>query len=1164
MKNVMTRIKQILSLTMSVAMLVTMVPSITFAAEAEPVDVINYDIAEENADTLDVVDYDSVNNDALEDDNAELLVTGVQQINAPLKNISTNAIQGTISVAYASVGNKLTARISFDKVKFPERADGESVYLYITAKSDEPMTSTKANEVYGLVQLYDSDITRIEESSQRKPYMYTLTWSNFFDKTVSSGIKKKTDPTFIYYNVTAVVTKFNESSYEQEITSSSNIAESIYVFEGSYPTVKPTLEQVNTTPVTVEGIVKFDKSQISVKDDEALIAVVIAESKTKFADVSADEKDEETGLYSTSISLPLTKEEYDKGEKNFSWQLFDDDLLKPAAVTVSAFVRHIKLYNGNAVVAKDKSNLYKKTITSDEKKVNVAPNPDRKNYIKFNPNGGSFSLDMFNSSDAQYEVVKEDPSLSLKYNLIKKDNINTLEGCYSFNQLVPSKDGYEFAGWYFENANGEPDVTKKFNFSNMPASTTIVVARWIETLPGTVGFDFEGVNGTSIKINNIKVEDGYIPYLLDDDGNSTSDEAYMLYYMVSSKVMMMYGSKSPDEDGYYTYWNSIPLEGDDLARLIDDHEIKDKTIEVFKTPVTEDTYLSLSRLAIYRVSKISGKAVIANDESNVTARSHHPARYEKPVVLRAKSTPISTIKVASVNKGEIKQDKFTTKSYKITVQPNNYTGAVAVKAVNASNEDITDEAVILSEDYTTLNIITDKEDFNVSVYAVDDSSIKCDFKVSVQNPKPLKTPNVKTAYTTEKAIGFTLTRDNKLVTPATGEYKFEIEAFEDDTFTNKISSNIVPIDLRFATQDVEFKVFDKALTENRTVAVRIRAIYENGGSEPANASPYKVNKKIQMYAPSYATKLSFKVNNRIVYTGQQDVNVATAEFNKEATYFLDPSSVVVAEKNAADASKEGPRPTANISADGRSVEISVFSNTPAIKYVVTAKTLTDGKSEAISKWFEFEVKNGRLDYAISANTVKMYKETNKQSTITVKFETPSGVKNKTIWSIEAISGNSTYKNRIAKYVKVNNGRVTIDRRYQVQHEEDVFRIRVSGVDYKGNPISAVTDPIRITSSASQIGSVYIVDKNGKVYANRTKDMLPNGTDGLKIVVCKGKIFDPEGIVPDGEYLLKLPKTIVKDDTTGLYKITKKGNISITATATDGSNRKASASIPVSQ
>ncbi|MCM1221309.1 MAG: hypothetical protein NC548_43200, partial [Lachnospiraceae bacterium] len=262
--------------------------------------------------------------------------------------------------------------------------------------------------------------------------------------------------------------------------------------------------------------------------------------------------------------------------------------------------------------------------------------------------------------------------------------------------------------------------------------------------------------------------------------------------------------------------------------------------------------------------------------------------------------------------------------------------------------------------------------------------------------------------------------------------------------------------------------------------------------------------------PYYETKLKLKKGKTTVYTGQQDVPIATIQFNNDTTY----KTAEVEDLNSFIYSKGGTstdlvKEMVHFSVKDNTVYMSVdgyhdnygYSALITGTHTIRVKAKVPGGTYPVSADIKVTVVRGinKID-VVPASTV-VYKADNKAATIKVTpvYNNDSTGKNKTA---QPKTKKLTYELVDASgddytdpYVKINakNGAVTIDKKFVLTKENSTFAVRAKAADFEGNTtVSDYEDAlITISDKALAIGRVellyvaysgYVSD--GEMYSGR--------------------------------------------------------------------------------
>ena len=325
----------------------------------------------------------------------------------------------------------------------------------------------------------------------------------------------------------------------------------------------------------------------------------------------------------------------------------------------------------------------------------------------------------------------------------------------------------------------------------------------------------------------------------------------------------------------------------------------------------------------------------------------------------------------------------------------------------------------------------------------------------------------------------------------------------------------------------------------------------------------------------YEDKLSLKKGTTTIYTGQQEVSVATPTFSKNATYHS-----LIAE----DISYTGPSALTIANAEElangiANIKVDATQDTALGKHTIKV-TATDGGELGSDLYVStatitVTVVRGIEDMGISADANEIYKLPNK--TATAKFAV-------------IYNGNSTNKDRIAKTkkakfyvtskeavspwdasadsvyfaskVKVTNGKITVAKDFDLTRADKTFRVWAVADDFPGNPVK-VPKTFTVTGDKKELGEVVIAEdmRDGKYR------ILSRGGSSISADDLKGKyvkvlypnvqlknVYSNKDFMSTKNIVFTASNKNIKIDSANgeISKAVAAKNVTITATVADGS------------
>ena len=363
---------------------------------------------------------------------------------------------------------------------------------------------------------------------------------------------------------------------------------------------------------------------------------------------------------------------------------------------------------------------------------------------------------------------------------------------------------------------------------------------------------------------------------------------------------------------------------------------------------------------------------------------------------------------------------------------------------------------------------------------------------------------------------------------------------------------------------------------------------ENGESKPAAQVTYSTKE------PLYETNLKLKKGTTTIYTGQTVV-AATAQYSKDTG--------VMALGSASDITPGVSKLTAKV--NGNEVTLKANSWTTLGKHTIEVIAISDTEHDmyASRATIVVTVVRGIEDLTVSVPSTSLYKG-DKAATMKasvsyndyVDYAGPAPKSKKVEWSLvnpekdeydvaEAIKDGdlSSLAAPIAQggLVKIDkNGKVTVDKKYNVTGSNNSFKILVKANDFAGNTEFDLSEEITITRNKMEIDKAVLVtydNDNYKVLASDPKPKKAPEIEATALYEARLVAFAPglsakekysEGDIEKYGYEENITYTssnkkaieIYEDGT--IYVKAPAKNVTLTATAGDGGGSKQSVKVTV--
>lgn len=522
-------------------------------------------------------------------------------------------------------------------------------------------------------------------------------------------------------------------------------------------------------------------------------------------------------------------------------------------------------------------------------------------------------------------------------------------------------------------------------------------------------------------------------------------------------------------------------------------------------------------------------------------------------IMKIKVLPeVKITKITGVKSGKLSQTADTVKEYKFTGNVAFAKDQLGVEVVTAkAEEDIIDEEqreelneaaraafeAELEEDVLKITVKTSKKGEKAYVKFYDVSKSTADKKhyitggtilVTAKAPAFHKkaTPGVSLKSATNLNLILNLSMKN-VEEIGNGEYWYKIEG------TPKYSSKT---DESVIDNTEEFVQYVKYTGASQTASVQVISALEEGelpykadfdikvtfvqtadkeepmeSEEDATAgnvafwSKTSAKKTMSTKVPSYETKLGIKMRKKTVYTGQQNVVVATPVFSKATTY----------QQISCVAKEEGIEVAVD---ENNQILVSAGAEVEPGEYTIKVTAQAAENTVAAVKEFTFRVAQGI--YEIALDTPKeLYKGYQKKATLKVgityneKEEEKQPETKKVQWRLlDAEEVEIDEEHPLYKIFTIKNGVVTIAREFIVSQEEteNTFYVEAIAMDYEreeGEEIIGRSAPIIITNKKITLGEMVLVEpretEEGMVYdvvARSGQDAPIDKVNGSQIVI----------------------------------------------------------------
>lgn len=631
------------------------------------------------------------------------------------------------------------------------------------------------------------------------------------------------------------------------------------------------------------------------------------------------------------------------------------------------------------------------------------------------------------------------------------------------------------------------------------------------------------------------------------------------------------------------------------------------------------TYGVEDRVEIAKVEVLEGKnpvetttAVIDEDKTKVTIQVAEAdagkkltvnlyASEDKKVATYSLSVlpVLSEVVVAGVTNGKVTQTIDTWKDYKLTLTPKtaDITKLLAETTGNVTAEVDSDGTLGIGTKVAK-EAGTEETAGTVKLYYMNNGNrvyVKGgEIAVSTEAPAALEksTPTVKVKDSDDVSITLTLGRDKKIEEPKGGRlyYKVEITPQAGEDMSASIEASTVKYIFAGDSLQQDEKIIVNAAELGRGQAwkfdVKVTLLQTTDGNEltkdnetEKTAFRSKTNETLKdkeaaaTKAPYYETKLSLKKGTTTIYTGPaSDLIAAQVVWSKNTTWkaIAKVEDISFSENSALDLSIEEED-------DGNhQIGMSASAATAVGKHVIKVTAKAPENTEPATATITVNVVRGIESLKVTTPATQIYKADKKAASLKAGViynnnETTPKTK-KVTWEIVDTNGDALDENdALYNMVTVKNGTVSVNKNYVVSANEadNKFKIKAKAADYSSNTVEACSGVITITSEATPMGEVVIVEANSNSYnvVARSSSTVSSGEiDGAYAVVLKKGTPEKDSYTRDefevmrvdkNQYTLKSSSKAVTIDDNGLISVTGTAkNVKITATATDGSKQSA--------
>lgn len=418
-----------------------------------------------------------------------------------------------------------------------------------------------------------------------------------------------------------------------------------------------------------------------------------------------------------------------------------------------------------------------------------------------------------------------------------------------------------------------------------------------------------------------------------------------------------------------------------------------------------------------------------------------------------------------------------------------------------------------------------------------------------------------------------------------------------------VSGNIPAVSKYFVeeasagTKTYTLKVMDADTGKGAAKSFEVKAylVWAAGENKPADLndenivaktaeakSPLKCSTK----APYYADKISLKKGTTTIYSGQQDVQIATINYGKNTTYLTAKADLVgVTDQDIIDG--------IDLKVEDGKVYATVGKETTPGKYTVKVTAEADAGMKAAEATLPITVVAGISEITAVGSTDKIYLDTSKggKASVTVaygSYNTENKPKSaKFIYTLgKVVEGEfvadaaplvKISKNNKSYVTLDQKGNIAVDKTYVIKEDaaDNTFAVQVKANDYKGNDVSDYVE-FTVVKEAQTLGKLVLIGKDGKeiLPEKDTKDnYAASALNGARMAVladaeatvdAESGRYDDADIVDSNLYTVSVKGKGITVDGNGVLIVTNPTAKKLTITATTKDGGKKSVALTIGQ
>lgn len=641
-------------------------------------------------------------------------------------------------------------------------------------------------------------------------------------------------------------------------------------------------------------------------------------------------------------------------------------------------------------------------------------------------------------------------------------------------------------------------------------------------------------------------------------------------------------------------------------------EVIGTTTEEGKQPTTVTVAGNKATINVSRDD--AGKALEVKLYKDVPATEEAEATTAELATFKLNVTPeFKKVTVAGVKGGVIKQTLDTEHRYAIKLDPataNINDLAVAVDnqtVVTAAIDKATKELVVTTlpakaadakADAAIIKIYdaTVKGNENpADAVALAGGEIKVTTLASAMHGDKAK-PVVKTVSATDRAVTLSFEAPKGTELPVAGKlyYRVKLTAAAPANETVKAPEKLVTTAI---TKDIEvtkdtgltvediFTVFDSTVQEGNgakwdfDVEVAMVQTTNEQAITDANTAftSATVAAKTATKDPYFETKLSLKKGTTTVYTGQEDVTVATAAFNKLTSY-----ATVMEAEDVTYVNGNSNNNNLFVTTEGNQVKVKATADTNVTKHTIKVTATSPESMYKAVAYATVTVVRGIEKIDLVSPSETLYKADNKAGSLKIAAELNKGSENpaapkakKVTWEIyEGTTTDSAHlidkNHELSKMITIKNGTVSVNKSYKIKSlDGDEYTVIARAADFAGNDQKVFDEcTVIITDQMVELGNIAVLAHE---YNNDEFTVVTRGNEKFEASALDNTavaVFRKGAPVKDvytgddiAKWLVNPEQLTFKSSNKGLSvnsdgqltcSLTKPANnISITATTNDG-------------